>query len=143
MGWDFDKLGRREGSAEIVVGQVDGPEEGVTRHDRVKEKVNAGERSDVSGGGAGRLEAVTAGGAANATVHAGGEAAKMAGEKEGGGRPLLLGDGVKVGGGGGGEVDGTEGASGLDQLHQFGVAGEKPLRAVGARQSGTKGERGA
>ena len=40
-------------------------------------------------------------------------------------------------------MDGTEGASGLDQLHQFGVAGEKPLRAVGARQGGTKGERGA
>ena len=40
-------------------------------------------------------------------------------------------------------MDGTEDASGLDQLHQFGVAGEKPLRVVGARQGGTKGERGA
>ena len=39
-------------------------------------------------------------------------------------------------------MDGTEGASGLDQLHQFGVAGEKPLQAVGARQGSTKGERG-
>ena len=29
-------------------------------------------------------------------------------------------------------MDGTEGASGLDQLHQFGVAGEKPLKTVGA-----------
>ena len=35
VGGDFDKLGRGEGSAEIVVGQVDGPEEGVARHDRV------------------------------------------------------------------------------------------------------------
>ncbi len=25
VGWDFDKLGMREGSAEILVGQVDGP----------------------------------------------------------------------------------------------------------------------
>ena len=94
----------------------------------------------MGGGGAGRLEAVTSGGAANATVYAGGEAAERAGEKEGGDRPLLFGDGVKVGGGGGGEVDGTEGASGLDQLHQFGVAGEKPLKTVGARQGRAKGK---
>jgi len=40
-------------------------------------------------------------------------------------------------------VDGTEVASGLDQLHQFGVAGEKPLRAVRARESRTEGERRA
>ena len=115
----------------------------VDRHDRVKQKINTGERSDVGGGGAGRLEAVTSGGAANAAVNAGGEAAKRAGEKEGGGRPLLLRDRVKIGGGGGGEVDGKEGASGLDQLHQFGVAGEKPLQAVGARKSRAKGERGS
>ena len=52
----------------------------------------------MSSGGAGRLEAVPSGGAANAAVNAGGEAAKRAGEKEGGGRPLLLRDRVKVGG---------------------------------------------
>jgi hypothetical protein len=115
----------------------------MTRHDRVEQEVDTGERGDVSGGGAGRLEAVTSGGAANATVHAGGEAANRAGEKEGGGRPLLLRYRVEVGGGGGGEVDGTEGASGLDQLHQFGVAGEKPLKTVGARQSRAKGKWGA
>ena len=112
----------------------------MARHDRVEEEVDTGERSDVGGGGAGRFEAITAGGTANATVHAGGEATERAGEKEGGDRPLLFGDGVKVGGGGGGEVDGTEGASGLDQLHQFGVAGEKPLKTVGARQGRAKGK---
>ena len=143
MGGEFYKLGLGKGSAEIVVGQVNRPEESVARHDRVEEKIYTGERSDVGGGGAGRLEAVTSGGAANAAVNAGGEAAKRAGEKEGGERPLLLRDRVKVGGGGGGEVDGTEGASGLDQLHQFGVAGEKPLKTVGARQSRAEGERGA
>ncbi len=84
MGGDFNKLGMGKGSAEVVVSQVNGPEEGVARHDRVKKKVNTGERSDVSGGGAGRLKAVTAGGAANAMVNAGGEAAERAGEKEGG-----------------------------------------------------------
>ncbi len=56
VGGDFDKLGMGKGSAEIVVGQLNGPEEGVARHDRVEKKVNAGERSDVSGGGAGRLK---------------------------------------------------------------------------------------
>ena len=98
MGGEFYKLGLGKGSAEIVVGQVNRPEESVARHDRVKEKINTGERSDVGGGGAGRLEAVTSGGAANATVHAGGEAAKRAGEKEGGERPLLLRDRVEIGG---------------------------------------------
>ncbi len=46
-------------------------------------KANAGERSDVSSGGAGRLKAVTAGGATNATVHAGGVAAESSWNKEG------------------------------------------------------------
>jgi hypothetical protein len=97
----------------------------------------------MSGGGAGRLEAVTAGGAANATVHAGGGASERAGEKEGGERPFLLGNGVEVGWGRGGEMDGTEGASSFDQLHQFGVAGEKPLQAVGTSESRSVGERRA
>ncbi len=44
---------------------------------------------------------------------------------------------------GGNKVYGKEGASGLDPLHQFGVAGEKPLQAVGARESRAEGERGA
>ena len=70
----------------------------MTRHDRVEEEVDTGEGSDVGGGGAGRFEAITAGGTANATVHAGGEAAKRAGEKEGGERPLFLRDRVKIGG---------------------------------------------
>ena len=98
MGGEFDKLGLGKGGAKVIVCQVYGPEEGVTRHDRVKQKNNAGERSDVGGGGAGRFEAITAGGTANATVHAGGEATERAGEKEGGERPLLLRDRVKVGG---------------------------------------------
>ena len=67
-------------------------------YNRVQKKVDAGERGNVSGGGAGRLEAVTSGGAANTTVHAGGETAKRAGEKEGGERPLFLRNRVKIGG---------------------------------------------
>ena len=97
-GGEFDVLGRGKVGAKVEVRQIDGPEESVGRHDRVEKKVHAGERSDVGGGGAGRLEAVTPGGAANTTVHAGGEATERAGEKEGGERPLLLRDRVKVGG---------------------------------------------
>ncbi len=40
-------------------------------------------------------------------------------------------------------MDGTDGAIGLDQLHQFDVAGEKPLQAVRTREGRTKGERRA
>ncbi len=58
------------------------------RHDRVEEKVNAGERGEVSGGRARKPKAVTASGTANAMVHTGGEAAKGAGDKEGGERPF-------------------------------------------------------
>jgi hypothetical protein len=54
----------------------------VARHDRVEEQVHTGERSDVGGGGAGRFEAVTAGGAANAPVHAGVEATERSWEEE-------------------------------------------------------------
>ena len=48
MGGEFYKLGLGKGSAEIVVGQVNRPEESVARHDRVKEKIYTGERSDVT-----------------------------------------------------------------------------------------------
>ena len=112
----------------------------MSRDDRVEKKIYAGERSDVGGRGTRRLEPVTSGSDANTTVNAGGEASKRAGEKKGGRGPLLLGDGIEVGGEGGGKVDRAEGASGLDQLHQFGVAGEKPLKTVGARQGRAKGK---
>jgi hypothetical protein len=32
---DFDELGLGNGSAEIIIGQINGHEEGVTRHERV------------------------------------------------------------------------------------------------------------
>ena len=115
----------------------------MSRDDRVEKKIYAGERSDVGDRGTRRLEPVTSGGAANTTVNAGGEASKRAVEKKGGRGPLLLGDGIEVGWEGGGKVDRAEGASGLDQLHQFGVAGEKPLETVGARQGRAKGKGGA
>ncbi len=54
----------------------------MSEDDRVEEKIYTGERSDVGGRETRRLEPVTSGGAANATVNAGGEASERAGEKE-------------------------------------------------------------
>ncbi len=39
-------------------------------------------------------------------------------------------------------MDGVESASGLDQLHQFGVAGEKPLGTEEAGEGRLESERG-
>ncbi len=111
--------------------------------DRVEKKVDARQRGDVGRGGTRRLKAVTSGGAANSAIDAGGEASVRAWDEEGGRGLLLLGDGVKVGGREGAEMHRAESASGLDQLHQFSVAGEKPLGTEGTRQSKLEGERGA
>ena len=94
----------------------------------------------MSGGGAGRLEAVTSGGAANAAVNAGGEATKRAGEKEGGRRPLLLGDRVEVGRGREGKVDGAEGSGSFNELNKLVVTTLEPLETVRASESRTKSE---
>ncbi len=110
---------------------------------RVKKEVDSGERSNVGGGGNGGLETVATGRASPAPVDPRREAVEGVGDEEGGGRPLLLNDGIKVGWGRGGKVDGAESASGLDQLHQFGVAGEKPLGTEGAGESRLESERGA
>ncbi len=40
-------------------------------------------------------------------------------------------------------MDGAESASGLDQLHQVGVAGEKPLGTKGTGEGRLESERGA
>ncbi len=108
--------------------------------DRDEKKVDARQRGDVGGGGANRLKAVTSGGAVNSAIDAGGEASVRTGDEEGGRGLLLLGDGAKVGGA---EMHRAESASGLDQLHQFGVAAEKPLGTEGTRQSRLEGEMGA
>jgi hypothetical protein len=100
----------------------------------------------MGGGGNEGLEAVATSRASHAPVgdrqHER-EAAEGAGDEEGGGRPLLLNDGIKLSRGRRGKVDGAESASGLDQLHQFGVAGEKPLGTEGTGESRLESERGA
>ncbi len=93
-------------------------------------------------GGNRGLEAVAAGRASHAPVDPRSEAAEGSGDEEGGGRPLFFNDGAEIDWRRGGEVNGTEGASGLDQLHQFGVAGEKPLGTKGAGENRLEGERG-
>ena len=99
MSGEFDVLGRGKVGAKVEVRQIDGPKESVRRDNRVKKEIDAGKRSDVGGGGAGRLKPITSGGAAYATVNVGGEGAKRTGDGEGRRRPLLLGDGVEVSGG--------------------------------------------
>ncbi len=81
--------------------------------------------------------------ASHAPVDPRGEAAEGSGDEKGRVRPLFLNHGVEVGGKGGSEVNGAEGASGLDQLHQLGVAGEKPLGTKGAKEGRFKCEGGA
>ena len=143
MSVDSNILGSGEGAAKIKVGEVKRAEESIRRDDRVEKKIDAGNRSAVGGEGAGRLKAITPSRTAYAAVNVRGEGAEGARDGEGRRGPLFLWDGVEVSGGCVSEVDGTEGASGLDQLHQFGVAGEKPLQVVRAREGRTEGERRA
>jgi hypothetical protein len=99
MSGEFDVLRRGKIGAKVEVRQIDGPEESVRRDNRIQKKIDAGKRSDVGGGGAGRLKPITSGRAAYATVNVGGEGAERAGDGEGRRRPLLFRDGVEVSGG--------------------------------------------
>ncbi len=92
----------------------------------------------MGGGRARRFEAVATGGVTHPAVNAGCEASVGAWKEEGGRRPFFLGNRVKVGGRGGAEMHRAEGANGLDQLHQFGVAGEKPLGTEGPDRADLK-----
>ncbi len=51
MSGEFDVLGRGKIGAKVEVRQIDGPKESVRRDNRVEEKIDAGKRSDVGGGG--------------------------------------------------------------------------------------------
>ena len=42
VGVEFDELGMGKGSAEIIIGKVNRPEEGVARHDRVEKEIDTG-----------------------------------------------------------------------------------------------------
>jgi hypothetical protein len=98
----------------------------------------------VDGGGAGRLKTITPSRTAYAAVNVRGEGAEWARDVERRRGPLFLWDGVEVGGGEEAKCTGQRvRMSGLDQLHQFGVAGEKPLQAMRTRKGRAEGERGA
>ena len=92
-------------------------------------------------GGTGRGETVTTRCSADASINTCGERAVGAGLKEGGRRPLLLGDRIVVGRSRGGKVDGAESAGSGNELNKFVVTALEPLRAVGAGKSGLEGER--
>jgi hypothetical protein len=101
MGIYFDELGDRKRSAKIEIGQVDRTKVRVGGDNRVQKEVDGREGSDMGGGWNGGLEAVATGRASHAPVDPRREAAEGAGDEEGGGKPLLLNDGIKVSRGGG------------------------------------------
>jgi hypothetical protein len=117
----------------------------VRRDDRVEEDVYAREGSDKSRRRDRRLETVAAGGASHAPVdvHVRVVGAGGARNEKRGGRPFFFGNGVVIGGAGGGKMDGAEGAGSLNELDELGVACPQPLLPVRARHSRAEGEGGA
>jgi hypothetical protein len=94
----------------------------------------------MGGWGTGRGETVTTRCSADASINTCGERAVGAGLKEGGRRPLLLGDRVEVGRGGEGKVDGAEGSGSFNELNKLVVTTLEPLETVRASESRTKSE---
>ncbi len=88
----------------------------------------------------GRGKTITTRCSADAAVNTCGERAVGAGLKEGGRRPLLLGDRVEVGRGREGKVDGAEGSGSFNELNKFVVTTFEPLETVRASESRTKSE---
>ncbi len=94
----------------------------------------------MSGWRARRGKTVTTGRASNASVDTVDDVALRAWEEERSWVPLLLCDGVKVGGRGSGEVDGAKGAGSFNELYELVVTSLQPLEAVGTREGKLKGE---
>jgi hypothetical protein len=115
----------------------------VRRDDRVEVDVYAREGSDKSRRRDRRLETVAAGGASHAPVDVRVVGAGGAQNEKRGGRPFFFGNGVVIGGAGGGKMDGPEGAGSLNELDELGVACPQPLLPVRARHSRAEGEGGA
>ncbi len=95
----------------------------------------------MGGGGNGGLETVATGRASHAPVDPRREAAKGAGDEEGGGRPLLLNDGIKVSRGEETKWTGQR-VRVVSTSSTNGVAGKKPLGTEGAGESRLESERG-
>jgi hypothetical protein len=115
----------------------------VRRDNRVEEDVYAREGSDKSRGRDRGLETVASGGASHAPVDVRVVGAGGTRKEKGGGGPFFFGHGVIIGGVGGGEMNGAEGAGSVHELDELGVTCPQPLSPVGARDSGTEGEGGA
>ena len=113
------------------------------RDDRVEENVDTGEGGDKSRRRDRRLETVASGGASHAPVDVRVVGAGGTREEKGGGGPFFFGHGVIIGGVGGGEMNGAEGAGSVNELDELGVTCPQPLLPVGARHSGAEGEGGA
>jgi hypothetical protein len=101
----------------VKVGQVDRPEKGVRRDNRVEQNIHTGKGGDKDGGGDRRLETVAAGGASHTPVDVRVVRAGRTGEEERRGGPFFASDRVIVGRGGGSEMDGAEGAGSFNELY--------------------------
>jgi hypothetical protein len=139
MGGELNELGMGKISPKVEVSKVNGCKEGVGRDDRVNEKIDAGERGDVGGGGGKK----TQGGHLRRCRELGDRSGPGMRREERDHFSLGMGLKYPVGERGGAEMHRAESGSGVDQLHQFGVAGKKPLGTEGTRQSRLEGKRGA
>ena len=110
------------------------------RDNRVEENVYAREGSDESRRRDRRLETVASGGASHAPVDVRVVGAGGTRKEKGGGGPFFFGHRVIVGGVGGGEMNGAEGAGSVNELDELVVTCPQPLRPVGSRHSGTESE---
>jgi hypothetical protein len=95
---DFNERGVGVGCTEVIVGDVDRPEEGVVRHHRVEQTVEGGVRGnslrhrEIDG------ETVPTRCSPHSALYVGRDVPQRSGAKSSGGRPLLLNDVVKVSG---------------------------------------------
>ncbi len=109
-----------EGRFKVEVSKIDRARERVRRDNRVEENIDAREGSDESRRGDRRLETVAAGGASHAPVDVRVVGSGGARKEKRGGIPFSPRNRVVIGGLGGGEVDGAEGAGSFNELNKLG-----------------------
>ncbi len=124
----FEKLWEGIVGAKVEAGQINASEEGMIRHDGVKETV----KGRVRGGGGGdgirkSSQLLPTRCSTHPTIDIGGQVTMVAGAEKSGGRPLLFHHVVQIRGGGGGKVRRGQGACRLNELDQL-INSPFPLR---------------
>ncbi len=124
--------GKRDGSAEIKIGQVNRPKEGIVGDSRVKHDINSSERSSGRRRRVRGWEAITSRGTAHPPINVRPKKTRVTWEEERRRGPFLLHHPVIVGGGGGVSVNGGESVRRLYELNELGVVPNQPLFAMQA-----------